>query len=249
MNKLLEVKNLYKVYNTINGEVEAISDVSFIVKEGVFLSIVGSSGCGKSTLLNILAGLDTKTKGDIIYNKDNIKIGYMLQDAALLPWLTVFENAIIGLKLNKTATLENLRYVENLLVTYGLGAFINKYPRELSGGMKQRVALIRTLATKPDLLLLDEPFSSLDYQSRLQVSDDVYKIIKSENKTVIMISHDIAEAISLSDEIIVLSKRPATIKKIYHINLSDKTTPINNRKCIEFPIYYDKIWRCLDVSI
>lgn len=248
MNNVLTIKNLKKNYNTLQGEITAIEDISFSLPQGIFLSIVGSSGCGKSTLLNIIAELDDKTFGEIT-KETNLKIGYMLQDHALLPWLTIFDNACLGLKLQKKDTKENLEYVKNLLNTYGLSSFLNKYPSELSGGMKQRVALIRTLATKPDLLLLDEPFSALDYQSRLIVSDDVYKIIKNENKTVIMITHDIAEAISLSDEIIVLSKRPATIKKHYDISLTNKSTPIENRKSPEFPIYYDKIWRDLDVSI
>ncbi|MBE6148524.1 MAG: ABC transporter ATP-binding protein [Firmicutes bacterium] len=248
MNKILKIVDLKKDYYTLQGEITAIENISLELEKGKFLSIVGSSGCGKSTLLNIIAGLDTQTSGTICY-EPNLKIGYMLQDDALLPWLTVFQNAILGLKLQNMDTTSNTEYVKKLLTTYGLESFINKYPNELSGGMKQRVALIRTLATKPDLLLLDEPFSALDYQSRLMVSDDVYKIIKNENKTVIMITHDIAEAISLSDTIIVLSKRPAIIKKIYDINLSSKSTPINNRKCPEFAIYYDKIWRDLDVSI
>jgi len=248
MNNILKISNLKKDYNTINGEITAIDNISFSLKKGTFLSIVGSSGCGKSTLLNIIAGLDNLTSGEIDYSPC-LKIGYMLQDDALLPWLTVYQNATIGLNLLKIATEDNLNYVKKLLVTYGLEKFIDKYPDELSGGMKQRVALIRTLATKPDLLLLDEPFSALDYQSRLMVSDDVYKIIKKENKTVIMITHDIAEAISLSDTIIVLSKRPANIKKVYDVKLSNKTTPINNRGCPEFSSYYDQIWRDLDVSI
>ena len=248
MNNLLSIKNLKKSYYTKNGEILAIDNISLNIKEGLFISIVGSSGCGKSTLLNILAGLDKQTSGSIII-KDNIKLGYMLQEDALLDYLTVYENAILGLKLLKIDTLDNKQYVENLLKTYGLGNFINKYPSELSGGMKQRVALIRTLAIKPDLLLLDEPFSALDYQSRLKVADDVYKIIKNENKTVIMITHDIAEAISLSDEVYVFSKRPCTVKKVYNINLTNKSNPINNRKCPEFSTYYDEIWRDLDVTI
>ena len=247
MNKILEIKSLTKNYNTPKGEISAIKDISFELYEGEFLSIVGSSGCGKSTLLNIISKLDNKTGGEINFF-NNAKVGYMLQEDALLPWLTVYENACIGINIKNCITEETTNYVKKLLQTYGLEPFMDKYPSELSGGMKQRVALIRTLATKPDLLLLDEPFSALDYQSRLMVSDDVFKIIKKENKTVIMITHDIAEAISLSDRILVLSKRPTTIKKEYVINLTDKTTPINNRKCLEFPIYYDKIWRDLDVS-
>jgi len=248
MNNILQVKKIEKKYNTLQGEITAIQNISFNLKEGMFLSIVGSSGCGKSTLLNIISGLDSPTDGEICFC-NNLRIGYMLQDDALLPWLTVFQNAILGLKLQEIDCVENQEYVRKLLITYGLEKFVDKYPSELSGGMKQRVALIRTLATKPDLLLLDEPFSALDYQSRLSVSDDVYRIIRNENKSVIMITHDIAEAISLSDIIIVLSKRPAEIKKTYTINLTNKSTPINNRKCPEFPIYYEKIWRDLDVSI
>ena len=194
MNNILKVINIEKKYNTLQGEVTAIKNISFSINEGTFLSIVGSSGCGKSTLLNIISELDKPTNGEVIHS-NNLKIGYMLQDDALLPWLTVFENATLGLTLQKIDTKENKEYVRKLLITYGLEKFINKYPSELSGGMKQRVALIRTLATKPDLLLLDEPFSALDYQSRLKVSDDVYNIIKNENKTVIMITHDIAERI------------------------------------------------------
>ncbi|MEG2028719.1 MAG: ABC transporter ATP-binding protein, partial [Bacilli bacterium] len=190
--KLLEIKNLNKIYHTLNGEIEAIQNINLDIYEKEFICIVGSSGCGKSTLLNILANLDTLSKGTITFNKENIKIGYMLQEDALFPWLTIKENALLGLTITKNITKENIKYVIDLLKTYGLEDFINKYPEQLSGGMKQRVALIRTLATKPDILFLDEPFSALDYQSRLAVSDDVAKIIKNENKTVVMITHDIA---------------------------------------------------------
>ena len=201
---------------------------------------------GKSTLLNIISGLLEKTNGTIKFYKENPIIGYMLQEDALLPYLNILDNATLGLSLKKIKTKENIEYTKRLLETYGLKDFIYKYPKELSGGMKQRVALIRTLAIKPDILLLDEPFSALDYQSRLSVSEDVYNIIKKEKKTVIMITHDIAEAISLSDKIIVLSKRPSIVKKIYDIKMENKSTPINNRTCKEFSDYYDKIWRDLD---
>ena len=245
---LIKINNLSKNYHTLNGEIKAIDDISFEVNEGLFLSIVGSSGCGKSTLLNIIAKLDNKTSGTIEY-KDDLKIGYMLQEDALLPYLTVLDNAILGLKLQRKDNKDNIQYVKNLLITYGLEKFIDKYPTELSGGMKQRVALIRTLATKPDLLLLDEPFSALDYQSRLQVSNDVYNIIKNENKTVLMITHDIAEAISLSDKVIVLSKRPSKIKKEYDIKFDNSLNPIKRRNAKEFSEYYDQIWRDLDENI
>ena len=246
MQKLLEINNISKTFNTLNGEINAIKSISFDVKNEDFIAIVGSSGCGKSTLLNIISGLLEKTNGTIKFYKENPVIGYMLQEDALLPYLNILDNATLGLSLKKIKTKENIEYTKRLLETYGLKDFIYKYPKELSGGMKQRVALIRTLAIKPDILLLDEPFSALDYQSRLSVSDDVYNIIKKEKKTVIMITHDIAEAISLSDKIIVLSKRPSIVKKIYDIEMENKSTPINNRKCKEFSDYYDKIWRDLD---
>ena len=246
MQKLLEINNISKTFNTLNGEINAIKSISFDVNNEDFIAIVGSSGCGKSTLLNIISGLLEKTNGTIKFYKENPIIGYMLQEDALLPYLNILDNATLGLSLKKIKTKENIEYTKRLLETYGLKDFIHKYPKELSGGMKQRVALIRTLAIKPDILLLDEPFSALDYQSRLSVSEDVYKIIKKEKKTVIMITHDIAEAISLSDKIIVLSKRPSIVKKIYDIKMENKSTPINNRTCKEFSDYYDKIWRDLD---
>lgn len=248
MNYLLDIKNLKKNYYTLKGEIKAIDNISFKVYPGEFLVIVGSSGCGKSTLLNIIANLDKEYEG-IINKKENIKIGYMLQDSALLPWLTIYENAILGLKLTKTDSIKNINHVKKLLKTYGLYNFINKYPSELSGGMKQRVALIRTLAINPDLLLLDEPFSALDYQSRIKVADDVYKIIKKEKKTVIMITHDIAEAISLGDKIIILSKSPSIIKDKFDIVLTNRSTPLNNRNCPEFNTYYEKIWKEIDTNV
>ena len=245
MNELLKIKDLSKNYHTKQDETLAVDNFSFDLKNGEFVAIVGPSGCGKSTILNILAGLDTKSSGEIILD-DNTKMGYMLQQDALFNWKTVLENCLLGLEINKNLTKENKQYVLDLLNTYGLKEFIDNYPNTLSGGMRQRVALIRTLATKPDLLLMDEPFSALDYQTRLAVSDDVYKIIKSEKKSAIMVTHDIAEAISMADKIIILSKRPSTIKKIIDIKLTDKSTPINNRKAKEFSYYYDLIWKEID---
>lgn len=247
MNKLLEIKNLSKNYNTKMGEVKAIDNISFDVYDKEFLCIIGSSGCGKSTLLNILANLDYLSEGEIIKNND-LKIGYMLQEDCLLPWLNIFDNAMLGLDIMHIKTEENIKYVKNLLEKYGLGDFLEKYPNQLSGGMRQRVALIRTLATKPDILLLDEPFSALDYMSRLMVSEDVSQIIKNEKKTVVMITHDIAEALSLADRIIVLSKRPAVIKKIYNIDI-EGSTPMERRKSPRFAPYYDLLWKELDKNV
>lgn len=248
-DKILQINHLSKIYHDKTGEIKALDDISFDVYNQEFLSIVGPSGCGKSTILSILSGLIDSSSGDIKYNKEKCVLGYMLQKDSLFPWRTILDNCLLGLEITHTLTNENKEYVINLLKTYGLGDFINKYPSSLSGGMRQRVALIRTLAIKPDILLLDEAFSALDYQTRLALSDDVYNIIKKEGKTAIMVTHDLAEAISLSDRIIVLTKRPAKVKKIYKIDLTNKSTPINNRKAPEFSEYYDKIWRDLDVHI
>lgn len=247
-NKLLKIDNLSKNYHTKDNEIIAIKDLSFDVYQNEILAIVGPSGCGKSTLLSILANLEDKTSGNIYKNED-YKIGYMLQTDSLFPWLSVLDNTLIGLLINKEKNEDNIKRVISLLDKYGLGDFKNSYPDNLSGGMKQRVALIRTLAINPTLILLDEPFSALDYQTRLALSNDMYQIIKNEKKTAILITHDIAEAISMADRVIVLTKRPCKVKDIYEIQLDHKSNPINNRKDIKFNYYYDMIWRDLDVHI
>ena len=192
MEKILEVKNISKTYQAENGEIEALRNISFDVKEGEYISIIGPSGCGKSTLLSIISGLESKTSGEIYING---KIGYMLQKDNLLEWRTIYKNVLLGLEIQKTDTLENRKYVEELLKKYGLYEFKDKYPTQLSGGMRQRVALIRTLAIRPSILLLDEAFSALDYQTRLMVTEDIYKILKNENITALMVTHDISEGI------------------------------------------------------
>ena len=191
---LLKIEKLGKIYHDENSETTAIDEIDMNILDKEFISIVGPSGCGKSTLLSILSGLEKKSKGNIKFNGD-LKIGYMLQKDSLFPWRTVLENCLIGLEVSNSLNEESKQRVLRLLETYGLKDFIDKYPESLSGGMKQRVALIRTLATDPDILLLDEPFSALDYQTRLALSDDVYKIIKGEGKTAIMVTHDLAELI------------------------------------------------------
>ena len=249
MNNILEVKNLKKNYNTIYGEIEAIDNLNFSLKENEILGIVGSSGCGKSTLLSIISNLDQATEGEIIFQKNNPRIGYMLQSDALFPWLTIMDNALLGLKIRHELTKDNYNYVKKLLEIYGLKDFEKKYPDSLSGGMKQRVALIRTLAIKPDILLLDEPFSALDFQTRLSVSEDVYNIITKEKKATIIISHDIGEVVSFCDRVIVLTKRPAKIKNIYTINLKQKKSPKYNRQDPKFYEYYDALWKDLDLHV
>ena len=248
-NDILTIKKLSKIYHTNKSEIPAIKDLNLNIKEGEFVAIVGPSGCGKTTLLSILCSLEEKSQGEIIYTQGKQKMGYMLQNDTLFPWLNILDNTLLGLKIEKNITKENIQKVTKLLETYGLKDFIKKYPNNLSGGMRQRVALIRTLATNPDILLLDEPFSALDYQTRLAVSDDVWKIIKKEKKTTIMITHDIAEAISMADRIIVLTNRPSKVKSIYTIEMKNKQNPINNRKQKEFQYYYDKIWKDIDIKV
>ncbi len=192
MKKILEVKDICKTYQSQNGEIEALKNISFDICEGEYISIIGPSGCGKSTLLSIISGLENKTSGEIYIDG---KIGYMLQKDNLLEWRTIYKNVLLGLEIQKENTPENRAYVEELLKKYGLYEFKDKYPTQLSGGMRQRVALIRTLAVRPKILLLDEAFSALDYQTRLMVTEDVYKILKAENITALMVTHDISEGI------------------------------------------------------
>ena len=190
MKKILEVKNICKTYQSLNGEIEALKNISFDIKEGEYISIIGPSGCGKSTLLSIISGLESKSSGEIYIDG---KIGYMLQKDNLLEWRTIYKNVLLGLEIQKDNTQENREYVEELLKKYGLYEFKDKYPAQLSGGMRQRVALIRTLAIRPKILLLDEAFSALDYQTRLMVTEDIFKILKAENITALMVTHDISE--------------------------------------------------------
>lgn len=244
MEKILEIKNICKNYQAKNGEIEALKNISFDVKKGEFISIIGPSGCGKSTLLSIISGLESKTSGEIYING---KIGYMLQKDNLLEWRTIYSNVLLGLEIQKNITAENKKYVEELLKKYGLYEFKDKYPTQLSGGMRQRVALIRTLAIRPNILLLDEAFSALDYQTRLMVTEDVYKILKNENITALMVTHDISEAISMSDRVVVLSKRPATLKNIHAIDFEmDNRTPLNCRESPRFSKYFNLMWKELD---
>jgi NitT/TauT family transport system ATP-binding protein len=241
---ILKVKNINKIYQAKNGEIVALKDVSFDVKEGEFVSIIGPSGCGKSTLLSIISNLEKKTSGEIYIDG---KIGYMLQKDNLLEWRTIFNNILLGLEIQKSKTKENKEYALSLLKKYGLYEFKDKYPAQLSGGMRQRAALIRTLAIKPKILLLDEAFSALDYQTRLMMTQDIYKILKEEKITAVMVTHDIAEAISMSDRIVVLTNRPATVKDIHTIDFEiDNRTPLNCRESPKFSKYFNLLWKELE---
>lgn len=254
MREVLKLEDVNKTYQAKNGEIEALKNINFSVKDGEFVSIIGPSGCGKSTLLSIIAGLEEKASGKIYIDNvetENVssKIGYMLQKDSLLEWRTIYNNVIIGLEITNRKTKENEEYVKELLKKYNLYEFKDKYPTQLSGGMRQRVALIRTLAIRPEILLLDEAFSALDYQTRIMVTKDIYSILKNENITTVMVTHDISEAISMSDRVIVLSKRPATVKEIYNIDFEIKNRdPMNARKSPKFSKYFDSLWKELDVD-
>ena len=254
MKKILEIKDISKKYQNKEGEVQAIKDVNFQVEEGEFVSIIGPSGCGKSTLLSIIAGLEEKTTGKIYIEGEEIEeisneIGYMLQRDCLLEWRNIFSNTMFGLEVKGKKDEQSKIYVENLLKKYHLYDFKEKYPSELSGGMRQRVALIRTLAVKPKILLLDEAFSALDYQTRIMVTNDIYSILRKEKITAIIVTHDISEAISMSDRVLVLSKRPGTIKSEHKIEFDIKNrTPLNCREKPEFSKYFNKLWKELGVD-
>lgn len=250
MSKVLELKNVSLTYQTIDDEITAIENLSFSCNDGDFISIIGPSGCGKTTVLSLIAGLIKPSSGHVLFGNDTnddkkLSIGYMLQKDQLFPWRTIEKNVFLPLEVKKLNTLENKEYARALLSKYGLASFKNKYPDQLSGGMRQRAALIRTLVSNPKLLLLDEPFSALDYQTRLAVCDDVFSIIKNENKTTILVTHDISEAISMSNVIIVLTERPAKVKSIHRPDI-DGDTPLRKRESKDFGLWFEKIWKELN---
>lgn len=250
MSKLLELKNINLTYQTLKSETKAIENVSFYVDQGEFISIVGPSGSGKTTILSIISGLLKASGGNILLDGEEISgistnVGYMFQRDNLFEWLTVLQNINLGIKINSGKNCLTREKVCELLNKYELSGFEKSRPSELSGGMRQRVSLIRTLALNPKLLLLDEPFSALDYQTRLSVQTDIHSIIKSEHKTAILVTHDISEAISMSDRIIVLTKRPGTIKNIVELNFPKEQTPLERRNNPAFNGYFKILWEAL----
>lgn len=245
METILEIKNLSHSYHTLEGETLALSNLSFTMQKGEFISIVGPSGCGKSTLLSLISGLMVPEEGSIKLNGK--MMGYMLQKDHLLEWRSIYKNIILGLEIQHMLSARTKMKAEVLLEQYGLADFANSKPSELSGGMRQRAALIRTLILEPDLLLLDEPFSALDYQTRLTVGDDIGQIIRKEKRSAILVTHDLSEAISLGDKVIVLSKRPASIKKVIPLTFSlESDTPLNRRNAPEFKNYFNAVWKELN---
>lgn len=252
MEPTLLLKHIDYSYHTPEGETKALTDISFEIFPGEFVAVVGPSGCGKSTLLSIIAGLLTPEKGSIEMNGQPLEgnasnIGYMLQHDHLFEWRTIYKNVILGLEIQHLLTPRTRDKAYTLLKQYGLEQFASSRPSELSGGMRQRVALIRTLILEPELLLLDEPFSALDYQTRLNVGDDIGQILRKEKKTAILVTHDLSEAVSLADRIIVLTKRPATIAKIIPVSFSSEmSTPMLRRSAPEFKYYFNLIWKELN---
>lgn len=256
MLSVVELNKASMTYQSPNGEIKALENVNFTVNEGEFVSIVGPSGCGKSTLLSMISGLLVPTSGQVFLYGEQLtgpskKAGYMLQKDHLFEWRTVLQNVLLGVEIQGAVTAEIKEKAGSFLQTYGLYEFRSKYPDQLSGGMRQRVALIRTLMTDPKVLLLDEAFSALDYQTRLAVNDDIYAIIRNEQKTAILVTHDISEAIAMADRVIVLSHRPGTVKKILNIVLTcpGKRTPLISREAPEFRHYFQEIWKELDVHV
>ena len=252
MTPLLEVSGVSHYYHTMEGETKALSHITFSIFNGEFVAVVGPSGCGKTTLLTLLDGLAAPEAGTILVNGRPVSearqhIGYMFQRDRLLEWRTILANVSLGLEIQKRMTSQAREELISMLDAYGLGEFAGSRPSELSGGMRQRAALIRTLALKPDLLLLDEPFSALDYQTRLTVCDDISSIIRKNGKTAVLVTHDLSEAISAADRILVLSSRPGTIKAEIPLDFSGETSPIRRRNMPEFSAYFNLVWKELKI--
>ncbi|MBQ0037579.1 MAG: ABC transporter ATP-binding protein [Clostridiales bacterium] len=252
MGTIIQLQNAALAYQSPDGEVEALRNITFRMEEGEFCSIVGPSGCGKSTLLGAIAGLEPLSGGSIIVDGEPVtapspKIGLMPQRDQLFQWRTIWDNVTLGLSVRHQRTPERLAHVRTLLERYGLADFAAKQPCQLSGGMRQRCALIRTLACDPRILLLDEPFSALDYQTRLSVSSDIYHIIRQEHKTALLVTHDISEAISMSDRVVVLSRRPAVVKTVLDLSPLRELDPLARRDSPLFPTYFNTIWKELEL--
>ena len=254
MKPLLDVENVSYTYHALSGETKALDRLSFQVHFNEFVGIIGPSGCGKSTILSLIFGLIPPESGEIKIHEALLKdhtmpIGYMLQKDHLLEWRTIYENIMLGLEINHQMTPVRIKAVQQMLKDYGLDQFKDARPSQLSGGMRQRAALIRTLALNPGLLLLDEPFSALDYQTRLNVSEEIYTILRKKHKSAILVTHDISEAISFCDRIIVLTHRPGTVREILPIHLTlEKKTPLKARTAKEFQNYFNQLWGDLNES-
>ncbi|MDF2960471.1 MAG: spermidine/putrescine transporter ATP-binding protein [Paenibacillus sp.] len=249
----IELNDVCLSYFTLKQETEAIRDINMHIEAGEFISIVGPSGCGKSTMLSLISGMYKPTKGKVLIDGQEVsgtssKVGYMLQHDHLFEWRDILSNLMVGAEIRRMDLRKAERKAMELMERYGLGGFAHHSPAQLSGGMRQRVALIRTLVTEPDILLLDEPFSALDYQTRLTLADEIFSIIKDQGKTAILVTHDISEAISMADRVMVMSKRPSTISSVYKIDLGEGPglTPWKKREAGRYNDYFNNIWRELE---
>jgi NitT/TauT family transport system ATP-binding protein len=254
----VELRNVNMRYFGLEGETEALKDISFSVAPGEFIAIIGQSGCGKSTLLSLISGILRPTDGAVLVDGKavsgpNRKVGYMLQQDYLFEWRTILENAVLGAEIQGADMRKARRRAKELLTRYGLGQFLDYLPRQLSGGMRQRVALARTLCTEPDVVLLDEPFSALDSQTRLALADEITDILRREGKTTILVTHDIGEAISMAQRVIVLSRRPGQMKSDHPIAFASydgqRPTTFEARNAPEFNRYFNTLWQELEVHV
>src|SRR5580698_7402567 len=254
----VELRNVDLRYFGLTGETEAIKDISLAIAPGEFVAIIGQSGCGKSTLLSLISGILQPTGGAVLIDGRPVtgpsrKVGYMLQQDYLFEWRTILENAVLGAEIQGTPLAKARERAKQLLTRYGLGQFLNHLPRQLSGGMRQRVALARTLCTEPDIVLLDEPFSALDSQTRLALADEVAEILRRERKTAILVTHDIGEAISMAERVVVLSRRPGRVKSDHAIRFGSagatRPAPLAARNAPEFNVYFNTLWQELEVHV
>ncbi|MCC3376880.1 ABC transporter ATP-binding protein [Cohnella sp. REN36] len=246
----IEMRDVSLSYFTPRQETEALRGISLSIDNGEFISIVGPSGCGKSTLLSLISGMLKPTSGRVLIDGREVagtspQVGYMLQHDHLFEWRDVLSNVLVGAQIRKMDRREADRKALALLERYGLGGFARHSPSQLSGGMRQRVALIRTLVTEPDILLLDEPFSALDYQTRLQLADEVHGIIKDQGKTAVLVTHDISEAITMADRVMVMSRRPSTISAVHDIRFGEGVigSPWAKREAAPYRQYFSTIWK------
>jgi len=254
----VELRGVGLRYFGREGETEALQGVSLKVAPGEFVAIIGQSGCGKSTLLSLISGILKPTEGEVLVDGQPVtgptrKVGYMLQQDYLFEWRTILDNAVLGAEIQGADMGKARERAAQLLTRYGLGQFLHHLPRQLSGGMRQRVALARTLCTEPDVVLLDEPFSALDSQTRIALADEVSEILRRERKTAILVTHDIGEAVSMAERVIVLSRRPGRVKSEHAIrfNTADgkRPAPFAARSTPEFNGYFNALWQELEVHV
>jgi NitT/TauT family transport system ATP-binding protein len=254
----VELRGVGLSYFGREGETEALKDVSLKIAPGEFVAIIGQSGCGKSTLLSLISGILAPTEGGVLVDGAPVtgpsrKVGYMLQQDYLFEWRTILDNVLLGAEIQGVHLGRARERAAQLLTRYGLGQFMNHLPRQLSGGMRQRAALARTLCTEPDVVLLDEPFSALDSQTRIALADEVTEILRREGKTAILVTHDIGEAVSMAERVVVLSRRPGRVKSDHAIRFTTadgrRPAPFAARNAPEFNGYFNGLWQELEVHV